>query len=99
MAGTEGVVECTFVKSSVTEVPYFSSPVLLGKNGAEEVYGMGKLSDFEKKKLAEEVQPTCTVAMFGFRALRWTSICLVVNSPCLRSKHVVAHSTSGARLC
>ena len=28
--GEEGVVECSYVRSDVTESPYFSTPVLLG---------------------------------------------------------------------
>jgi malate dehydrogenase len=31
--GDPDVVECTFVASSVTELPFFSSKVKLGKNG------------------------------------------------------------------
>ncbi len=58
LKGKEGVVECTFVKSDVTETPYFSTPVLLGRNGVEQIYGMGDLSDFEKKGL-EEVRMNC----------------------------------------
>ena len=57
MHGKEGVVECTFVKSDVTEAAYFSTPVLLGKNGVEKIYGTGDLSEFEKKKLQE----VCTI--------------------------------------
>lgn len=54
MAGKNNVVECAFVKSDVSEeVPYFATPLLLGKNGIEQNLGMGELSDFEKKKLEE----------------------------------------------
>ena len=35
----------------VTELPFFSSKVRLGPNGAEEVFGLGELSDFEKAGL------------------------------------------------
>lgn len=31
--GDPDVIECTYVASSITEVPYFSSKVKLGKNG------------------------------------------------------------------
>lgn len=47
--GEEGIVECSYVRSDVTESPYFSTPVLLGKNGLEKNLGMGTLSDFEKE--------------------------------------------------
>ena len=53
MAGKSDVVECAFVKSDVSEAPYFATPLLLGKNGVERNLGMGELSDFEKKKLQE----------------------------------------------
>lgn len=53
MAGKSNIVECAFVKSDVSEAPYFATPLLLGKNGVEQNFGMGELSDFEKKKLQE----------------------------------------------
>ena len=53
MSGRQDVVECTFVKSDVTDAPYFSTPCRLGKNGIEENLGMGQLSDYEKAKLEE----------------------------------------------
>ncbi|XP_041092566.1 malate dehydrogenase, mitochondrial [Polyodon spathula] len=53
MNGKEGVVECAFVRSEETECTYFSTPLLLGKNGIEKNLGLGKLSPFEEKLLAE----------------------------------------------
>ncbi|XP_037089870.1 malate dehydrogenase, mitochondrial-like [Pollicipes pollicipes] len=57
MDGEQGVVECSYVRSDVTESPYFSTPCLLGKNGLEKNLGMGTLSEFEsdlvKKALPE----------------------------------------------
>ncbi|XP_013785481.1 malate dehydrogenase, mitochondrial-like [Limulus polyphemus] len=47
MKGKEGVVECTFVKSSETEAAYFASPILLGPNGIGKNLGIGKLSPYE----------------------------------------------------
>jgi malate dehydrogenase len=52
LAGHPGVVECAYVSSSVTESPFFATKVTLGPNGAEEVHGMGELSDFEKEGVA-----------------------------------------------
>ncbi|XP_076930642.1 malate dehydrogenase, mitochondrial [Bidens hawaiensis] len=49
--GVPDVVECSFVQSTVTELPFFASKVRLGKNGLEEVLGLGPLSDFEKQGL------------------------------------------------
>ncbi|KJE97158.1 malate dehydrogenase [Capsaspora owczarzaki ATCC 30864] len=44
-------VECAFVESSVTKVPFFATPIALGPEGVKENLGLGLLSDFEKKKL------------------------------------------------
>lgn len=49
--GVPDVIECTFVESNVTELPFFASKVRLGKNGVEEVLGLGPLSDYEKQGL------------------------------------------------
>ncbi|XP_037924916.1 malate dehydrogenase, mitochondrial [Hermetia illucens] len=49
--GEKNVVECAYVESKVTEAAYFSTPLLLGKNGIEENLGLPKLNDFEKKLL------------------------------------------------
>ncbi|XP_047310213.1 malate dehydrogenase, mitochondrial-like [Impatiens glandulifera] len=46
--GVPDIVECSFVQSSITELPFFASKVRLGKNGIEEVLGLGDLTDFEK---------------------------------------------------
>ncbi|WCJ32241.1 Malate dehydrogenase mitochondrial [Euphorbia peplus] len=54
--GDPDVVECSFVQSTVTDLPFFASKVRLGKNGVEEVFGLGALSDFEKEGL-EKLKP------------------------------------------
>ncbi|KAG6600398.1 Malate dehydrogenase, mitochondrial, partial [Cucurbita argyrosperma subsp. sororia] len=54
--GVPDVVECSFVQSTVTELPFFASKVKLGKNGVESVLGLGHLSDFEKEGL-EKLKP------------------------------------------
>ena len=51
MAGQEGVVECAYVASDVTEAPYFATPVVLGPNGIEKNLGLGTLSAFEQVKI------------------------------------------------
>ncbi|OXB78841.1 UNVERIFIED_CONTAM: hypothetical protein H355_011246 [Colinus virginianus] len=53
MNGKEGVIECSFVRSEETESPYFSTPLLLGKNGIEKNLGIGKITPFEEKMVAE----------------------------------------------
>ncbi|GAB2278010.1 hypothetical protein Dimus_012710 [Dionaea muscipula] len=49
--GVPDVVECSYVQSTITDLPFFSSKVKLGKNGVEEVLGLGPLSDFEQEGL------------------------------------------------
>ena len=44
-------MECTYVESTVTEVPFFASKVLLGKDGVEKIHGLGELSAYEQKAL------------------------------------------------
>jgi malate dehydrogenase len=47
LGGESGIVECAFVRSDETEAKYFSTPLLLGKNGVEKNLGLGKLNDLE----------------------------------------------------
>eukprot|EP00252_Welwitschia_mirabilis_P002838 TRINITY_DN12845_c0_g1_i1.p1 TRINITY_DN12845_c0_g1~~TRINITY_DN12845_c0_g1_i1.p1 ORF type:complete len:341 (-),score=66.05 TRINITY_DN12845_c0_g1_i1:198-1220(-) len=49
--GEPNIVECSFVQSNITELPFFASKVRLGKNGVEEVLGLGSLSEYEKQGL------------------------------------------------
>ncbi|CAN5952339.1 unnamed protein product [Sphagnum jensenii] len=44
-------IQCTYVASNITDLPFFSSKVRLGKNGVEEVLGLGTLSDYEQNGL------------------------------------------------
>ncbi|XP_028985065.1 malate dehydrogenase, mitochondrial [Betta splendens] len=55
MNGKEGVVECSFVRSEETACKYFSTPLLLGRNGIERNLGLGKLSAFEEKLVADAI--------------------------------------------
>lgn len=48
LKGEKNVTECAYVMSNVTESKYFSTPLLLGKNGIEKNLGLGKLNDFEQ---------------------------------------------------
>jgi len=45
------VVECAYIASSVTEAPYFATPIKLGPNGVEANLGLGTLSAFEEEML------------------------------------------------
>merc|ERR1719495_2432337 len=47
----EEVVECAYIASSVTEAPYFATPVKLGPNGVEANLGLGTLSAFEEEMM------------------------------------------------
>merc|ERR1739845_180562 len=49
----EPTVECAYVMSNVTDLPYFTSKVRFGKKGVEEVLPVGKLNDYEQKRLDE----------------------------------------------
>jgi malate dehydrogenase len=53
LAGESGVVECTFVESSITDAPFFASPCTLGKGGVETVHNYGTVNDYEKKLIAD----------------------------------------------
>merc|ERR1712080_399795 len=55
MSGQEGVVECSYVESDVTEAKSFATPVVLGPNGLEKNLGLGTLTDFEKGLLAAAI--------------------------------------------
>lgn len=51
LAGESNVVECAYVKSSLTEAAYFANPVVLGKNGVDKNLGYGTLNAFEQQLL------------------------------------------------
>ena len=53
--GASGITECAFVESSVTDAPYFSTPVTLGPGGVSEVHGYGTLSAYEQDVLDKAV--------------------------------------------
>jgi len=45
--GEEGVIECAYVRTDSAEAKYFSTPLLLGKDGMSRNLGLGKLIDYE----------------------------------------------------
>lgn len=55
LRGDQNVVECAYVRSDVTEAKYFSTPLLLGKNGIEKNLGMGTLNAFEQELLSKAI--------------------------------------------
>merc|ERR1711920_980389 len=46
-------VECAYMVSDISELPYFASKVRFGKTGVEEVLPIGKLNAYEQKRLDE----------------------------------------------
>merc|ERR1712117_469969 len=55
MKGVEGVTECAYVESDVTEAKYFATPFVLGPNGIEKNLGLGTLTEFEQGLLAAAI--------------------------------------------
>ncbi|XP_044261522.1 malate dehydrogenase, mitochondrial [Tribolium madens] len=55
LKGEQNIIECAYVESNLTEAKYFSTPLLLGKNGIEKNLGLGKLSDFEQDLLKKAI--------------------------------------------
>lgn len=56
MGGVSGIVECTYVSSQVTELPFFASQVVLGRNGIEEYLPIPKMNPVEKEAF-ERMKP------------------------------------------
>ncbi|XP_059641263.1 malate dehydrogenase, glyoxysomal-like [Cornus florida] len=48
LRGDAGIVECAFVASPVTELPFFASKVRLGRTGVEEIHPLGPLNEYER---------------------------------------------------
>merc|ERR1712203_737908 len=46
-------VECAYVMSDVTDLPYFASKVVYGEGGVTKVLGLGELNEHETKRLVE----------------------------------------------
>merc|ERR1712115_91284 len=49
----EPKVECAYVASDITDLPYFTSKVRFGSKGVEEVLPIGNLNAYEQKRLEE----------------------------------------------
>jgi len=45
--------ECAYVASNISSLPYFASYVTFGKNGVEQIHGIGELNDHEKKRVED----------------------------------------------
>ncbi|MCP3697905.1 MAG: malate dehydrogenase [Aliivibrio sp.] len=51
LGGEQGVVECAYVEGNGQHTRFFAQPILLGKNGIEEIQSYGELSAFEQEAL------------------------------------------------
>ncbi|PSW63955.1 malate dehydrogenase [Photobacterium leiognathi subsp. mandapamensis] len=51
LQGEKGIVECAYVEGDGKHARFFAQPVLLGKEGVEEVMDYGSLSDFEQSAM------------------------------------------------
>merc|ERR1719326_544599 len=53
LRGLAGVdtIECAYVESKVTSLPYFASKVTFGKEGVKTVHPIGKLNQHEQSRL------------------------------------------------
>jgi len=49
--GESGIVECSFIQSTITSVPFFSSQITLGVDGVQKIHDLGTLSPFEQDGL------------------------------------------------
>jgi malate dehydrogenase len=67
LAGETGVVECTFVESTISEAPFFASKCTLGKGGVETIHDVGAISDYEKKLIADMMPDLVAQAEKGMK--------------------------------
>merc|ERR1712046_2321 len=70
MSGQEGVVECAYIASDVTEATYFSTPLVLGPGGVEKNLGLGTLNEFEQGLLAAGIPELKEVLQRGRSLLK-----------------------------
>lgn len=60
--GEEGIIECSFVASNLTDLPFFASPVKIGKSGIEEFLPLGDMSEAEKQNF-EKLKPELSASI------------------------------------
>ena len=63
--GKKGVTECTFVESTITPAPFFSSQVTLGKEGVETIHGYGTVNAYEQKLIDDMIPDLVAQAKKG----------------------------------
>merc|ERR1711976_1051496 len=69
LAGLQGRrrIECAYVKSDITDLPYFTSKVVFGTSGVSKVLGIGELNEHETKRLAEAKEQLKTEIETGMK--------------------------------
>lgn len=65
LKGEQGITECAFVESDVTDADFFASPVELGTDGVAKVHGLGALSAMEQANLEEALPALMAQAQKG----------------------------------
>eukprot|EP00244_Chara_vulgaris_P014512 TRINITY_DN9126_c0_g1_i2.p1 TRINITY_DN9126_c0_g1~~TRINITY_DN9126_c0_g1_i2.p1 ORF type:complete len:388 (+),score=69.70 TRINITY_DN9126_c0_g1_i2:72-1166(+) len=55
MKGESGIVECAYVASEVTELPFFASRVVIGRNGVDEFLPLGPMNEYERMGLGKAI--------------------------------------------
>lgn len=78
LAGLSGAsaTECAYVISSAEEgMPFFTSKVVFGKGGVEQVLPIGELSEYEKKRLVECKDQLKTEIDTGLKYAEENSLC------------------------
>lgn len=53
--GAPDVIECSYVESNLTEVPFFASRVRLGPRGVEEILPIGQVNAYEEKAIHKAI--------------------------------------------
>merc|ERR1712178_124277 len=72
----EPTVECAYLMSNVTELPYFTSKVRFGKKGVEKVFPVGKLNEYEQKRLDEAKAQLKTEIESGLKYAEVNDLCI-----------------------
>lgn len=70
LRGDAGIVECAYVDSQVTELPFFATQVRLGRGGAEEIFQLGPLNEYERAGLEEAKKELATSIEKGVTFIR-----------------------------
>ncbi|PNY14477.1 malate dehydrogenase glyoxysomal-like [Trifolium pratense] len=70
LKGEADVIQCAYVDSQVTELPFFASKVRLGRDGVEEFLPLGPLSDYERASLEKAKKELATSVEKGVAFIR-----------------------------